>query len=137
MEIIYENYGITLSVQICIFDSLYLVLTESVESHKSNLSLKENGELAEAVQAFFVSLWHIEKEYKDKNVVMNAWKEVLGQVNFIANSSYIILSKFYTPRWGRYAINSALMMCWCERTQLLPVNLGLDIFQLLPLDVIH
>ena len=64
------------------------------DKRRTALSLQENEELAETVWTFPLSLWQIEKIYKDKNVVQNAWKEVADQLDFIENNKFFILSDF-------------------------------------------
>ena len=64
------------------------------DKRRTALSLQENEELAETVWTFPLSLWQIEKIYKDKNVVQNAWKEVADQLDFIENKKFFILSDF-------------------------------------------
>ena len=60
----------------------------------TNLPLQENEELAETVRTFPCLYGKSKKEYKDKNVVQNAWKEVADQLDFIENSKFFILSEF-------------------------------------------
>ena len=47
------------------------------------LSVQENEELAEAVQKYPCLYDKSRKEYKDKTVVENSWKEVADQLDFI------------------------------------------------------
>ena len=54
----------------------------------------KNEELAETVRTFPCLYDKSKKEYKDKNVVQNAWKEVADQLDFIENSKFFILSEF-------------------------------------------
>ena len=61
---------------------------------KRRTALQENEELAETVQTFPCLYDKLGKEYKDKNVVQNAWKEVAGQLDFIENSKFFILNEF-------------------------------------------
>ena len=58
------------------------------------MSLQENEELAETLRTFPCLYDKSKKEYKDKNVVQNAWKEVADQLDFIENSKFFILSEF-------------------------------------------
>ena len=53
------------------------------DKRSTALSLQENEELAEAVRTFPCLYGKSKKEYKDKNVVQNAWKEVADQLDFI------------------------------------------------------
>ena len=54
------------------------------------MSLQENNELTKAVLAFPCLYGKSKGEYKDENIVMNAWKEV----HLIAKSKSLILSEF-------------------------------------------
>ena len=65
-----------------------------VDIRRSALSPQENEEFAESVREFPCLYDKLKKEYKDKNIVMNAWKEVSDQLNFIENSNFFILSEF-------------------------------------------
>ena len=49
------------------------------------LTIQENGELAEAVRKYPCLFEKSKKEYKDKIVTENAWKEVADQLEFISN----------------------------------------------------
>lgn len=49
------------------------------------LSVQENEELAEAVRKYPCLYDKSKKEYKDKIVTANAWKEVADQLDFINN----------------------------------------------------
>ena len=49
------------------------------------LSVQENEELAEVVRKYPCLYDKSRKEYKDKTVVENAWKEVADQLDFIQN----------------------------------------------------
>ena len=49
------------------------------------LSVQENEELAEVVRKYPCLYDKSRKEYKDKTVVENAWKEVANQLDFIQN----------------------------------------------------
>ena len=64
------------------------------DKRRTALSLQENEELAEAVRTFPCLYGKSKKEYKDKNVVQNTWKEVADQLDFIENSKFFILSEF-------------------------------------------
>ena len=47
--------------------------------------MQENEELAETVRTFPCLYSKSKKEYKDKNVVQNAWKEVADQLDLSNN----------------------------------------------------
>ena len=47
------------------------------EKQRTALSLQENEEFVETVRTFPCLYDKSKKEYKDKNVVQNAWKEVV------------------------------------------------------------
>ena len=64
------------------------------DKQRTALSLQKNEELAELVQTFPCLYDKYKREYKDKNVVQNAWKEVADQLDFIENSKFFILSEF-------------------------------------------
>ena len=49
------------------------------------LSVQENEELAEVVWKYLCLYDKSRKEYKDKTVVENEWKEVADQLDFIQN----------------------------------------------------
>ena len=51
------------------------------DKRSTALSLQENEELAEAVRTFPCLYGKSKKEYKDKNVVQNAWKEVADELD--------------------------------------------------------
>ena len=61
---------------------------------RAALSFQENEELAETVWKFPCLYDKPKKEYKDKNAVQNAWKEVADQLDFIENSKFFILGEF-------------------------------------------
>lgn len=54
------------------------------------MSLQENNEVTKAVLAFPCLYDKSKGEYKDEDIVMNAWKEV----HLIAKSKSLILSEF-------------------------------------------
>ena len=64
------------------------------EKERTALSLQENEELVETVQTFPCLYDTSKKEYKDKNIAHNTWKEVADQLDFIENSKFFILSEF-------------------------------------------
>ena len=64
------------------------------DKQRTVLSFQENEELAGAFQTFPCLYGKSKKEYKDKNVVQNAWKEVADQLDFIENGKFFILSEF-------------------------------------------
>ena len=64
------------------------------EKQRTALSLQENEELVETVRTFPCLYDISKKEYKDKNIVHNTWKEVADQLDFIENSKFFILSEF-------------------------------------------
>lgn len=55
------------------------------------LSVQENEELAEVVRKYPCLYDKSKKEYKDKVVTGNAWKEVADQLDFINNSERNII----------------------------------------------
>ena len=57
---------------------------------RSAMSLQENNEVTKAVLAFPCLYDKSKREYKDENIVMNAWKEV----HLIEKSKSLILSEF-------------------------------------------
>ena len=65
------------------------------EKQRTALSLQENEELVETVRTFPCLYDKSKKEYKDKNVVQNAWKEVVDQPDFIENSKFFILNELF------------------------------------------
>ena len=64
------------------------------DKRRAALSFQENEELAETVWKFPCFYDKPKKEYKDKNAVQNAWKEVADQLDFIENSKFFILGEF-------------------------------------------
>ena len=49
------------------------------------LTVQENEELAEVIRKYPCLYDKSKKEYKDKNVMENTWKEVADQLDFIQN----------------------------------------------------
>ena len=49
------------------------------------LTVQENEELAEVIRKYPCLYHDSKKEYKDKNVMEKAWKEVADQLDFIQN----------------------------------------------------
>ena len=87
----------TLQIKNYLFE---LILKQIVQIHKkmadkrrTAFSLQENSELAETVRTFSCLYDKSKKEYKGKNVVQNAWKEVADQLDFIENSKFFILNE--------------------------------------------
>ena len=60
------------------------------------LTLQENEELAEVIRRYPCLYDKSRKEYKDKNVAENAWKEVVNQLDFIeSGESYNFSYNFF------------------------------------------
>ena len=55
------------------------------KSRLASLSLEENEQLSEVVREFLCLCDKSKKEYKDKNVVKNAWKQVAEKLNFLSD----------------------------------------------------
>ena len=64
------------------------------DKQRTALSLQENEKLAGSFRTFPCLYDKSKKEYKDKSVVQNAWKEVADQLDFTENSKLFILSEF-------------------------------------------
>ena len=53
------------------------------KKRSTSLTLEENERLSEAVRQFPCLYDKSKKEYKDKNVVENAWKDVAKSLEFL------------------------------------------------------
>ena len=76
------------------------------EKRRQVLSLQQYEELAEAVREYPCLNGKAKKEYKDKIVTENAWKEVIDQLIFIENG------KLKKLRHLSLISTEVLLLCW-------------------------
>ena len=73
------NFLLCKQIWVCVFDKM------ADKIRRQALSVQENEELAEVVRKYPCLYDKSRKEYKDKTVVENAWKEVADQLDFMQN----------------------------------------------------